>query len=110
MCEGPYERTENGAGLLSLRTIWGAAGANASGAGPAAVPSARLSRLEQRIRKRAVAGGLGVLRPDAFDLCLEERDAVEQLVLRIGIERFAGQPARGISAHSGEIVVHCSAA
>ena len=110
MCEGPDERSENGSDLLWLSKNMGRRGANASGSGPAVGPSARLSRLEQLVGQRAVAGGLAVVRPDPFDLGFEQRNALHQLVLRIGIERFTGQPACGISAHSGEIVVHCIAA
>src|SRR5688572_76668 len=90
---------------FSLRRIWGAGGANARGGGPDAAPSARLSRLEQLVGERAVARRPGVLGPDPFDLGLEQRDALDQLVLRIGIERLLGELARGISAHAWEIVV-----
>jgi hypothetical protein len=52
-----------------------------------------------------VAGRLGVLRLDPFDLGLEQRDAIHQLVLRIGVERLAGQQARGVAARAWQIIV-----
>ena len=110
MCKGPDERSENGLGLLSLSNDMGRRGANASGSEPVRGPSTRLSRFEQLVGESAMACSLAVLSPDALDLGFEQRNALQQLVLRIGVERFAGQPARGISAHPGEIVVHCNAA
>ena len=38
-------------------------------------------------------------------LGFEYGDALDQFVLRISVERLAGQLARGISAHAGEIVL-----
>lgn len=85
--------------------IWGAMGRLRRG-GAEAAPSTGVSRLEQRIGQIPVAGGPGVLRPHAFDLGLEQFDALQQLGLRVAVERFASQPAGGIAADPGEIVLH----
>ena len=106
MWKGPSERAGNVALGLLLSGIWGAEARLLRGSGPAAAPSARVSRLEQRVGQLALLRRFRVVRADPSDLRFEQRDALQQLVLRIGIERFAGKPARGVTADPGEIVLH----
>ena len=67
--------------------------------------SVRLSRSEERVRRLAVIGRLGMMCPDPRDLGFKQRDPRHQLVLRIGVEIFLRQLAGGVAAHAGKIVV-----
>ncbi len=55
-----------------------------------------------------MTGGRRVVCFDPRDFGLERGHALHQLVLRIAVERLAGQPARGVTADPGEIVLHDS--
>ena len=73
-------------------------------------PSALTFGFEQHVGQLAVIGCLGVLRFNAGNLGLKLGDAVQQLFLRIAVERLLCQEACRVTALAGKIVFHCIAA
>ena len=59
---------------------------------------------EQGFRSLPVGGGLPVVRLHARDLGFEERDALHQLVLRIGVERLFREQARSVASGARTVV------